>query len=60
MTDSWQPIVTAPKVGGYDEFLLFDPDDGVVIGYWDGDVWSCDEGFVLHPTYWMPLPEPPK
>jgi hypothetical protein len=68
--NEWQPIETAPK----DTLLiLYLKDEGVIIGegwhtydeppygepskdlYW----WVEQRGRV-HPTHWMPLPEPPK
>ena len=56
----WQPIETAPK--NTDTILLT---DGYWIrtGYWARrrECWSVDTAVPLKPpTYWMPLPEPPK
>jgi hypothetical protein len=63
----WQPIETAPKDGTY---MLLMSRSGVVIGLWDAHedrefgtvpAWRDDgEGYELHPTHWMPLPDPPK
>jgi len=70
MTD-WQPIETAPKDT---DVLLYLKDGGIVIGegwhtydeppygqpskelYWI----NLEIGQVLHPTHWMPLPNPPE
>lgn len=63
----WQPIETAPKDG---TSILVAAPGGVVTeaswssrdnGWFDAyglreDPW---EGNKLHPTHWMPLPEPP-
>lgn len=59
----WQPIETAPKDDR--TLLLFDGE--VRVGWRLNDKWielsASDfesEGFTtLHPTHWMPLPEPP-
>ncbi|MGE0522129.1 MAG: DUF551 domain-containing protein [Variibacter sp.] len=68
---AWQPIATAPRPRPEDEgkrvlHLLFDPKVGVTPGYWVADPWGGGDWFgtsasidTLHPTHWMPLPEPP-
>jgi len=73
--DDWQPIETAPKDGSplllFDRQRL-DGDahpTGAVEGHWCDDygwqaaVWSMVSDLFLtkkiHPTHWMPLPEPP-
>jgi hypothetical protein len=63
----WQPIDTAPKKWN-DEIciLLFIPDYGVIEGWYFSspkqidDGWETIVGFIGDPTYWMPLPAPPK
>lgn len=69
----WQPISTAPKDETW--VLLYTANDGaggIVMGCWDAGCdateddpgypagWMDAGGFFLHPTHWMPLPEPPK
>lgn len=64
----WQPIETAPKDGT--RILVFVPDGrsdepGQHLVSWYCNTWviTTDERdwtFVLEPTHWMPLPEPPK
>jgi hypothetical protein len=68
---AWQPIATAPRPRPEDEgkrvlHLLFDPKVGVTPGYWVADPWGGGDWFgtsasidTLHPTHWMPLPDPP-
>lgn len=58
----WQPIETAPK----DEewvMLLDDPELIPVFALWDEDAgeWiTAGTRKVVHPTHWMPLPDPPE
>ena len=30
------------------------------VAYWDGKDWYTIDGDNIWPTYWMPIPEPPK
>jgi len=60
---TWQPIETAPKDCG--ELLLWVPDaEDMLIGtYLGGPEAGWHLGWTLiriHPTHWMPLPEPPE
>ena len=66
----WQPIETAPKDSTI--VLLYGlcvdwASAGVTMGYFNEDYgWRSQETdgyndpFLLQPTHWMPLPEPPK
>lgn len=39
-----------------------DPSDGQerwLMGGWSGENWIYDEGLILNPTGWHPLPQPP-
>ena len=63
----WQPIETAPKEMNK-HFLLFGDgpriEDCAYVGYltylWGPLEWLETTGrYVMKPTYWMPLPEPP-
>ena len=59
----WQPIETAPKDCA--PVLLWEPFNDVTIGEcvsgkWYGRYDASGMVEVLHPTVWMPLPEPPK
>ena len=54
----WQPIATAPKNGKL--VLLWDPRQGIRVGRLRGTNWTTVPGlWTIHPTHWMPLPEPP-
>jgi len=64
---NWQPIETAPKTGvgilvyqpwksGYDEIMIGHYANGWV----RSETSSYDELDKIHPTHWMPLPEPPQ
>ena len=60
---TWQPIETAPTDCG--ELLLWVPDaEAVRIGtYSPGFQGGWHLGWTpirIHPTHWMPLPEPPE
>lgn len=68
----WQPIETAPKMRNIILFAVTDAaEDGRIrnwkmdTGYWSqghkGWVWSGYEvrSYMIQPTHWMPLPEPP-
>lgn len=58
----WKPIKTAPK-DGTEILVWFDEAKRHFILWWfDGD-WRFIGGTitpVVPPSYWMPLPEPPK
>ena len=57
--DSWQPIETAPKDGGW-ILVCRGNNHGVV--EWDRNNEHWRIGPFLYfdrPSYWMPLPEPP-
>lgn len=51
----WADINDAPGVE-YTELLLADSDH-IWLGYSKNNYWTNDEGMILHPTHWMPLPE---
>lgn len=66
----WQPIETAPKGMGDEEFILmWLPDDASRwIARWQGDGWFGIDEYGLRrdsvaerrePTHWQPLPQPP-
>jgi hypothetical protein len=62
MSNNWQPIETAPKIGnGSPILLLFSRATGVFVGRWMGPWgWVSVPGkYGRHPTHWMPLPPPP-
>jgi hypothetical protein len=62
----WQPIITAPKDG--EPILAWKPDerrsgDWMTAVYWSDYPfgWMFVGGIhVVHPTHWMPLPDPPQ
>lgn len=59
----WKPIDTAPTNGR--SFLVFDMmphRKRVVVAErtFYGEVLSVPGRYQLHPTHWMPLPDPPK
>jgi hypothetical protein len=63
----WQPIETAPKHGGNIMLWCVDLVGGngrVATGSWrdsyGGSWWDYHMEYMLNPTHWMPLPEPPK
>ena len=60
---TWQPIETAPK----NDVIIVTDGGYYIMAFWQSGEWIA--GFVsdtvsltikLHPTHWMPLPEPPK
>ena len=60
---TWQPIETAPKDGT--AALIFSKDDAfgpVIVGWWENDdeAWWGPHSYIVRPTHWMPLPDPPK
>ena len=58
----WQPIETANPTNG-ESLLVFD--ESIHEAWWyeekDGyDAhWSDAYGNIVHPTHWMPIPDPP-
>lgn len=56
---TWEPIETAPKDGT--QILAWDGYDYEVAHYSvKADEWTvCDDEYHMHPTHWMPLPDPP-
>lgn len=69
----WQPIETAPKDGRSLWLVEDGMSIGLAIphqcvGYWVADrrytaggSWvQVDRSWILSPTHWMPLPDPPK
>lgn len=65
MTDEWQDIATAPRDGT--RVLLWPTDvygkpatSGSYASAHSKWFEACDGISVLHPTKWMPMPEPPK
>lgn len=59
--EGWQPIETAPRDG--EELLLTAGAAAwlsIVVGQFCDGFWLTQPGdFVIHPTHWRPLPEPP-
>jgi hypothetical protein len=57
-TQGWQPIETAPKDG---ENIIVSDGTYTNVGWWEfynpEPSWG---GYILEPTHWMKLPEPPK
>lgn len=64
MVSEWRPIETAPKDDQGSQVLLWIDGDAAV-GYWLEDEWVPNDAtvactaFIVQPTHWMPLPEPP-
>ena len=68
LVSQWQPIETAPKdgtkiLGAWPQlrkhkWWTIQP----IFFYYGAWIhgWDEDEDLALHPTHWMPLPEPPK
>lgn len=56
----WQPIETAPE--GETIFVYPDLCGGITFSHKFEGKWldEVDGNFEIHPTHWMPLPEPPK
>jgi hypothetical protein len=60
-----RPIASAPAAAGvtFGPCLLWTKEAGSEpewrFGRWDGAVWYTEDGFVVEPCYWLPLPEPP-
>lgn len=64
MSSDWQPIITAPWRDPKARVLIWTKHRALEIGYNDvggaHQRWRDMEGDELvHPTHWMPLPEPP-
>jgi hypothetical protein len=57
-TEDWQPINAAPLDR---KLLVGGGDTPIAIGFWDAfsGHWrsECDDGSIISPRYWMPLPE---
>lgn len=60
MNNNWLPIDSAPKDGT--SILVYDDIYGVQMNSWSQyqEVWSCEEGYIMKPKCWQPLPLPPK
>lgn len=64
---NWQPIETAPREDDLCIFAWCPDAHGYIVVAWQSDDlvkgggWFGLEDYTLvHPTHWMPLPEPPK
>lgn len=58
----WRPIGSAPKDGTF-ILVWFEEAQHHCILWWFADNWRFKGGDIIpivDPTYWMPLPEPPK
>jgi hypothetical protein len=54
----WQPIETAPKDGT--QVWAWDAERGSNPALWvEGAWWITYDDAMIHPTHWMPLPDPP-
>ena len=56
----WHRVEEPPDM---DEYVLAFDGDIVVMASFDGEKWwqhDTYESFPISPSYWMPLPEPPK
>ena len=68
LVPQWQPIETAPKdgtkiLGAWPQLRKHKWWTIQPVFFHCGDWihgWDEDEDLALHPTHWMPLPEPPK
>lgn len=62
MTD-WQDIKTAPKDHEGPRILVFDGEVHFATRGFTSELrragWFDERGWLIHPTHWMPLPEPP-
>ena len=58
----WQTMENAPNDGGYTYVILRcrRPDHTCVGTFYNGKWKPIHADKELHPTHWMPLPEPPK
>lgn len=55
----WQPISTAEAAT---PVLTWGPEDGIKVGFRYDGAWMSEGGddlWMIEPTHWMPLPEPP-
>jgi hypothetical protein len=62
-TPDWQDISTAPRDGT--EIIVLIRPKVIRLGWWFHPSsrtkdWHDENGNVIHPTHWMPLPAPPK
>ena len=56
----WHRVEEPPDM---DEYVLAFDGDIVVMASFDGEKWwqhDTYESFIISPSYWMPLPEPPQ
>jgi hypothetical protein len=64
MMTEWQPIETAPK-DGTEVLLFYETDMAVGLFHFRRKLWvlgypiEIEDGDIIFPTHWMPLPEPP-
>lgn len=55
--NTWQPIETCKKEKGK-PILLLDVEGVIDIGWWNNNYKNRD-GYIISPTHWKPLPQPP-
>ena len=58
----WLPIGLAPKDKPIMAFHVAGKFSGLAIAEWCEyfERWEDTGGFEIHPTHWMPLPDPPR
>lgn len=58
----WRQIETAPRNGVGVIAGYYDGNWNYRIAFWSGAGWlvACSDAMFIHPTHWMPLPDPPK